>query len=721
MTSIYAQTRLEHSDSIRILELHPPSITASTVVLRGRLTNARLDQKPTYAALSYVWGPTEYTHSITLNDSYPLPITETLFDALKELSSDEANAGGLSLWIDQICINQTDDSEKTSQVQMMSRIFSQARLVIGWLGPADADSNEAVDLFRYFSLRDSDPEKAALGHDLCRRLKLEWRTDQDGNHATSLAQERNSAGLACVALLYRPWFKRLWVIQELVLSQRLELRCGSATLGGNEFFSALESPEWTARNRVGSLSKPLTERIASLWEIKRKRDHERVGLPYIQLAHDFQAWDCGNDHDRLIALHGIANTASSIWSIPWFVPDYNISAMDLYYRFAKGYIQWYAGLRDFGPRYKYLNLQDAGLDTLAVWHKGLRAWELDTLQQWYEEFQDLGLWKVPHDHLRALKDANLYLGVLQQAGLPPIEKARLDALRGAGLRTLERAGVDILRTGLDILHYAGLGSFLASHLPHSSRSDWTCPSWVPDWRITNRAKPLFFLGESGKDSSEYHRDNSDYLIEVDGTSKTLTVRANLVGCITNVRQAVFSSTDKKITEDIFALSKSYSDSELGEFVSAIVMEQPLHSAARRGRLVDTFKKWKERVEHDEQYESESLGATDSTRDTVGNFATRVLALCRNRSFFETDSSRSICGVGPAHVKEGDSICVIRGLSTPAVVREYSSTPNPTRRTSSKWVSNVADDQPWVFMGDCHLRHYMDCAEEFPCPLRLTLV
>lgn len=244
------------SDLARILELSPLDTSASTVVLRGRLITIRLDQPPGYAAVSYVWGLPEYTHSITLNDSYTLPITEILFGALRELSLDEANAGGLSLWIDQVCINQTDDSEKTSQVHMMSRIFSQARLVIGWLSPANSDSNEAMDLFRYFSLNSSEPEKATLGQALCRRLKLEWTTGQEDHSVNLFEYERNSAGLACVGLLYRPWFKRLWVIQELVLADKVQLRCRSATLSDSEFFRALKSPEWKARKSVGSLQSP---------------------------------------------------------------------------------------------------------------------------------------------------------------------------------------------------------------------------------------------------------------------------------------------------------------------------------------------------------------------------------------------------------------------------------------------------------------------------------
>lgn len=244
-----------------------------------------------------------------------------------------------------------------------------------------------------------------------------------------LEQERNSAGLSCVALLYRSWFKRLWIVQELVLAQKFELRCGSVTISNSEFFTALESSEWKAWNQVGSLSKPLTERVLSL---KRLRDNlaTRNGpLSLVSLAHDFQEWDCGNDHDRLNALYGISNWIGSLDFL--FQPDYSISAMDLYYRFAEGYLKRPTG-------------------------------------------------------------------------------------------------------GLDILHYAGFGSFLASHLSHSSGSNPISPSWVPDWRIRNRAQPLSSWNKFASRVS-----HNAYIFRTDQASKTLTVWATLNSTISHVRQSIF--------------------------------------------------------------------------------------------------------------------------------------------------------------------------------------
>lgn len=194
---------------------------------------------------------------------------------------------------------------------------------------------------------------------------------------------------------------------------------------------------------------------------------------------------------------------------------------------------------------------------------------------------------------------------------------------------------------------------------------------------------------------------------MDGTSKRLTVWATSVDRISNVPQRLFSSTDRKIIQDIFMLSKRYTGENLREFVSGIVMEkqdgrdigvirqEEQHFTVDEDDLVSTFDKWKERVENAEQYESESLSVTYDTNDTVGRFATHVLALCHNKSLFETEDGR--LGVRPAHVKEGDSICVIHGLRTPFVIRNY---------TSHPIVHHF-----WILVGNCYVKEHMDSSWE----------
>jgi hypothetical protein len=47
-------------------------------------------------------------------------------------------------WIDQICINQEDETEKGHQVQFMGEIFRRAYNVFAWLGMEDDDSTFTV-------------------------------------------------------------------------------------------------------------------------------------------------------------------------------------------------------------------------------------------------------------------------------------------------------------------------------------------------------------------------------------------------------------------------------------------------------------------------------------------------------------------------------------------------------------------------------------------------
>lgn len=84
-----------------------------------------------YEALSYVWGVTVFPHKISM-DQKPFYVTYNLHTALKELRFPDRKR---YLWIDAICINQHDYTEKASQVQMMRDIYAKASKTIVWLGP----------------------------------------------------------------------------------------------------------------------------------------------------------------------------------------------------------------------------------------------------------------------------------------------------------------------------------------------------------------------------------------------------------------------------------------------------------------------------------------------------------------------------------------------------------------------------------------------------------
>jgi hypothetical protein len=114
------------SAGIRVLDLHPGAGTK----LRATLRVVSLNAKPQYEALSYTWGARGST-VVILNDNCPASTTNNLANALRRL---RRRSGKRTLWVDAICINQADTAERSRQVALMGRIYSNAWYVNVWLG-----------------------------------------------------------------------------------------------------------------------------------------------------------------------------------------------------------------------------------------------------------------------------------------------------------------------------------------------------------------------------------------------------------------------------------------------------------------------------------------------------------------------------------------------------------------------------------------------------------
>jgi hypothetical protein len=53
-------------------------------------------------------------------------------------------------WIDDICINQEDSTERRDHVNLMRKIYTEAIFFTVWLGPEDNDSHKALLILREF-------------------------------------------------------------------------------------------------------------------------------------------------------------------------------------------------------------------------------------------------------------------------------------------------------------------------------------------------------------------------------------------------------------------------------------------------------------------------------------------------------------------------------------------------------------------------------------------
>ena len=113
---------------IRLASRHPSLVPGSEI--RCTLFNASLKGAPDYRALSYTWGDSKLTSLIWVNGD-KIEVTGNLLAALKCLRFESSS---LTLWIDAICIDQSNVHERNEQVRRMRDIFEQALEVFVWLG-----------------------------------------------------------------------------------------------------------------------------------------------------------------------------------------------------------------------------------------------------------------------------------------------------------------------------------------------------------------------------------------------------------------------------------------------------------------------------------------------------------------------------------------------------------------------------------------------------------
>ncbi|RYP66131.1 hypothetical protein DL771_007965 [Monosporascus sp. 5C6A] len=126
-----------------------------TFVIKVVIEEHPLESAPPYVALSYTWGDASVKRRpvfvpLDLFDPqcekfYLIEATENLFQALRQLPPLQDIS---HIWADAICINQTDEVEKTWQVQQMWDIYKSSRFVMMWMGSGGASTNKFMDMMR---------------------------------------------------------------------------------------------------------------------------------------------------------------------------------------------------------------------------------------------------------------------------------------------------------------------------------------------------------------------------------------------------------------------------------------------------------------------------------------------------------------------------------------------------------------------------------------------
>jgi hypothetical protein len=246
-----------------------------------------------YAALSYVWGDENATSTIVINGRQT-PVTTNVEVALRALRGRSDFEDGFKLWVDALCINQADFEERECQVKKMHNIYGNAWTVIAWLGEEENNSEKAITLIKALSTAGRE----GRGEELRRKLVEEPEYLGDGSW------------LALQELMRRPYWARLWIIQEIVLgSSGALIRCGDSCIGWVSFCTGIE----VLFNHLWILKDELLQRDIALC---MSHVNPRWETPSLHLVHKdlrllSQREEHGGDHLGFERLLDIANTAIS--------------------------------------------------------------------------------------------------------------------------------------------------------------------------------------------------------------------------------------------------------------------------------------------------------------------------------------------------------------------------------------------------------------------------
>lgn len=185
--------------------------------------------EPSFEALSYTWGAPDNPQVLRIQSAghaqgspgaveRELRIQPNLAEALRYLRYTDTVR---TVWADAVCINQDDILERNNQVTRMADIYRLAHRVVIWLGPESANSPLAMTTLAYLGSQ-VDFTTGNFRAPTPEAVHRDWYISH-----TELPYDE-ATWRAVLDLLYRPWFDRLWVMQEVQLAHRRRtvLCCG---------------------------------------------------------------------------------------------------------------------------------------------------------------------------------------------------------------------------------------------------------------------------------------------------------------------------------------------------------------------------------------------------------------------------------------------------------------------------------------------------------------
>ena len=311
--------------NIRLINLLPVKLNE---IITCQIETVSLDDLPVYTALSYVWGDPANTRPILL-DGHNHEVTVNLELALRNLGLRASEPQ--KFWIDALCVNQQDISERSQQVSLMNAIYKESRDAIVWLGEWDpgTPSNKAAIQRTYAVLEDLASDKHL------RNIPLLSDSDDSYN------ESRSEFCSIMEYLISRSYWNRVWIIQEFILPKHAEIICGPFSMNRDHFIRAvlnqmahLGSCCWSimplASRSLGTVLQTLNafdERFRPLCMLFVEDDNGSRAKTLWELLLTFRTAEASDSRDKIFAFLGLAE----VW--PGGQPllaDYDMTSYELY-------------------------------------------------------------------------------------------------------------------------------------------------------------------------------------------------------------------------------------------------------------------------------------------------------------------------------------------------------------------------------------------------------
>ena len=203
----YVYQPLTEPDSIRLLRISPADDEKKQLqveIIHTKLSSISDSEEDPFAftALSYVWGQSTLKKWVQVGNKR-LSVGINLYDALCHLRRKDEH---ITAWADAMCINQQNLDERNHQVHHMRNIYAKAWRTVIYLGPYNG--NTCLSAWNYL-------EKESQSKLLCQ---------DDPSFPGSFEDVE-------IAVLSRDWFRRVWVVQEIVMSRNphVSITCASSS------------------------------------------------------------------------------------------------------------------------------------------------------------------------------------------------------------------------------------------------------------------------------------------------------------------------------------------------------------------------------------------------------------------------------------------------------------------------------------------------------------